>query len=297
MSHQPYVCEKCDYSCNKKCVFDKHLLTRKHKMLPNATKFMSQNEDVIKFPCECGKIFKHKSSMFRHKKKCQIISNNMALTIHDSEKDKPSETNEELKELVCQLITENNEIKNTILKENQELRQQVSELIPRIGNNNNTIKQKFNINVFLNEQCKDAINMNEFIKSIEISLEQLDFTKNNGLCNGLSNAIVHNMNKLGLHERPMHCTDIKRETLYIKEDDKWERDQSQDKIKNAIKKVSSKNYNALKNWKIENPDFIENDRKQDYFAHVISEIGKPLEKVDPKVIKNLCKETYIKEEK
>ena len=182
------------------------------------------------------------------------------------------------------------------MKENNELRAQVSELIPKVGNNNNTINnnQKFNINIFLNEQCKDALNMNEFIKSIEISLEQLDYTKKNGLALGLSNAILENMNKLSLYERPMHCTDIKRETLYIKEEDKWTKDENKEKIKNAIKKASGKNYNALQNWKVKNPDFTDNDLKQDDFTNMVSTIGNLSEEIDNRIIKSLCKETYIK---
>ena len=295
-----FVCQKCDFKCFKKGDYTRHINTIKHKRTTN-TYFDAIDFIKNKLTCECGKTYKHKQSLFNHKKTCTFKENKLILTIQDNmsskETNETNETNEELKELVCKLITENIEIKNTILKENQELRKQVSELIPRIGNNNNTIKQKFNINVFLNEQCKDAINMNDFINSIEISLDQLDYTKKHGLCDGLSNAILQNMNKLSLHERPMHCTDIKRETLYIKDDDKWKRDETKNKIKKAIKKVSVKNYGALKNWKTENPDFIEHDTKQDYFAHVISTIGKPLEKVDPKVIKNLCKETYIKDDK
>ena len=288
-----FRCEKCDYSTCRKSDMTKHYKSKKHIGTYEGTPKLSNM-------CICGKIYKFHSGLYRHKRTCNFKKNNNNLEEHNTlseETNETNETNEELKELVCKLITENIEIKNTILKENQELRKQVSELIPRIGNNNNTIKQKFNINVFLNEQCKDAINMNDFINSIEISLDQLDYTKKNGLCDGLSNAIMQNMNKLSLHERPMHCTDIKRETLYIKDDDKWKRDETKDKIKKAIKKVSVKNYGALKNWKTENPDFIEHDSKQDYFAHVISTIGKPLAKVDPKVIKNLCKETYIKDDK
>lgn len=288
-----FRCEKCDYVTCRKSDMAKHFKSKKHTGTHEGTPKLSNM-------CICGKIYKFHSGLYRHKRTCSFKENNNDLedhNIHYEETSVPNETNEELKKLVCKLITENIEIKNTILKENQELRKQVSELIPRIGNNNNTIKQRFNINVFLNEHCKDAINMNDFINSIEISLDQLDYTKKNGLCDGLSNAIMQNMNKLSLHERPMHCTDIKRETLYIKDDDKWERDETKDKIKRAIKKVSVKNYGALKNWKTENPDFIEHDTKQDYFSHVISTIGKPLEKVDPKVIKNLCKETYIKDNK
>jgi hypothetical protein len=164
-----------------------------------------------------------------------------------------------------------------------------------ITNNTQNNNQKFNINVFLNEQCKDAINMSDFIKSLHITIEQLDFTKQNGLVQGLSKSIIENMNKLSIYERPMHCTDSKRETLYIKEDNEWKKDINKEKIKGAIKKASSKNFNALMDWKILNPDYMNNEDKTDYFTKTISTIGKPTTNIDEKIIKNLCKETYVKE--
>ena len=137
--------------------------------------------------------------------------------------------------------------------------------------------------------------MTDFIKSLHISLEQLDFTKQNGLIDGLSKSIIDNMNKLSLYERPLHCTDVKRETLYIKDENEWTKDASKEKIKKAIKKASGKNYNALQDWKNENPDFLNNDLKTDYFTKTISTIGKTGDATEEKIIKNLCKETYLKD--
>ena len=180
----------------------------------------------------------------------------------------------------------------------------LKELLPLIGNSttnnsttNNTINnnQHFNINVFLNEKCKDAINMSDFIKSIEVSLEQLDYTKTEGLEKGISNVIMENMNKLSVYERPIHCTDLKRETLYIKDNDIWEKDKTKEKIKKAINKTSNKNYTALVKWTEENPDFMEHDDKQLYYAKAMSKIGKPLNGIDDKIVKNVCNNTYIKD--
>ena len=176
--------------------------------------------------------------------------------------------------------------------------EQMNEVLPKIGNNNNNNtniqNNKFNIKVFLNEQCKDAINMSDFIKSLHITIEQLDFTNKKGLADGLSKSIIENMNKLSIYKRPMHCTDTKRETLYIKDDDNWSKDINKEKIKHVIKKASSKNYTALMEWKSLNPDFMNYEDKTDYFTKTISTIGKPINSVDEKVIKNLCKYTYVK---
>jgi len=307
-----FVCEKCNFKCSKKGDYNRHLLTAKHYRLTMANEITSPIYNFFK--CECSKEFKHRSSLSKHKKKCLFLKNvqnnsiieykeNIIETI-DSDKKEDEEENGGLKELVYQLITENNEIKNSLLKENnnlmkenKELREQVTELIPKVGNNNTTNIQnnnKFNINVFLNEKCKDAINMKDFIKSIEITLQQLDYTISTDLEKGISKTIMENMNKLSVYERPLHCTDIKRETLYIKDNDKWEKDKTKSKIKQAINDTSNKNYGALKMWKETNPDFMEDDSKKDYFIKTISTIGKSSNSVDDKIIKKLCKETYVK---
>jgi len=207
----------------------------------------------------------------------------------------------ELKDDNKELKEDNKELKNMIkelIKENAKQQTQISELIPKLGVNNtthnNTQNNKFNINVFLNEQCKDAINLSDFIKSLHVTLDQLDFTKQNGLAQGLSKSIIDNINKLSIYERPMHCTDTKRETLYIKDDDNWSKDGSKEKLKIVIKKTSSKNYNALMDWKNLNPDYINSEDKTDYFTKTISTIGKSTSNIDDKIIKSLCKEIYIK---
>ena len=175
--------------------------------------------------------------------------------------------------------------------------EQIKELIPKLGNNNNNVQNnRFNINVFLNERCKDAINMSDFIKSIQVSLQQLDFTKQNGIVDGLSNVIIENMSKLDLYQRPIHCTDIKRESLYIKDDDTWEKDVNKEKIKKVIKDISTKQFCALSNWTKENPDFQNNELKQNYYTHTLVAIANNKEHNEDKIIKKLCTSSYIKEE-
>ena len=287
-----YKCEKCNYiTCNKKD-FNKHLLTDKHIILTNVDNNSQKIPDKT-FTCGCGKKYKHRQSLSVHKKKCILIIENTGLITIEDKKEilELKEDNKELKE-------DNKELKNMIkelIKENVKQQEQISELIPKIGNNNNNIQNnKFNIQVFLNEQCKDAINMSDFIKSLHITFEQLDFTNKKGLADGLSKSIIENMNKLSIYERPMHCTDVKRETLYIKDNDNWSKENSKEKIKSVINKASSKNFNALLEWKKLNPDYMNSEDKTDYFTKTISTIGKTSSTIDEKVIKNLCKETYVK---
>ena len=299
-NEKKYFCEACDYSTFKKTDFARHLTTLKHKKSQNTYKYLQKNEKSDKneknendeenddenieekFYCRCGRSYKHRQSLFKHQNNC------------DYEEKEPSASGV-TEEQVCRLISQNTEMMlnsfNTIIKE----------IAPQIGtqnNTNNTINnnQRFNINVFLNEQCKDAMNMSDFIKSIEVSLQQLDLTKTMGLEQGITNVIMENMSNLSVYERPIHCTDMKRETIYIKDDDKWEKDGDKTKIKYAIKKTSGKNYDALVKWTKENPDFMDSDDKQRYYALALSKLGKPLDGIDDKVIKKICNQTYIKDD-
>ena len=286
-SSKLFVCLNCNYSTSRESQYTRHLMTPKHK------KIIYDNNNVPKssnnlFTCEiCDKSYMYLSGLSRHKKKCSIIDNSdNSINVINS--------NQELIKSEVDSISESiiiKELKDIIVQQQE----QISELIPKIGNNNNNIQNnKFNINMFLNEQCKDAINMSDFIKSLHITFEQLDFTNKKGLADGLSKSIIENMNKLSIYQRPMHCTDTKRETLYIKDEDSWSKDKSKEKIKGAIKKASSKNFNALMDWKMSNPDYMNSEDKTDYFTKTISTIGKPSSSIDEKVIKNLCKEIYVK---
>tara|TARA_B110001450_G_scaffold44495_1_gene41082 strand:+ start:6216 stop:7145 length:930 start_codon:yes stop_codon:yes gene_type:complete len=297
-----YCCKLCNFKSNKKNDYGKHILTAKHKKI-----MMDNEKPQIKnnfYKCECCKEYKFSSGLSKHKKTCNFIKNkdnNNLIHIEDNKKIiELKEDNKELKEDNKELKEDNKELKNMIkelIKENTKQQTQISELIPKLCVNNtinNTQNNKFNINVFLNEQCKDAINLSDFIKSLHVTLEQLDFTKQHGLAQGLSKSIIDNMNKLSIYQRPMHCTDTKRETLYIKDDDNWSKEGSKEKLKNVIKKTSSKNFNALMDWKFLNPDYINSEDKTDYFTKTISTIGKSTDSIDDKIIKSLCKETYVK---
>jgi hypothetical protein len=288
-----FCCEKCNYNTGSKKDFNKHLSTLKHKNRINDNKITKNNNSFI---CEtCNKEYCYLSGLLRHKKKCNFISNKKNIEIENTFDDNNTLDSSNIKleltnDLIMKILNDNQEMRNIIVKQQE----QISELIPKVGNNNNnTQNNKFNIQVFLNEQCKDAINMSDFIKSLHITIDQLDFTKQNGLAQGLSKSIIDNMSKLSIYQRPMHCTDTKRETLYIKDDNNWSKEGAKEKLKNVINKASSKNYNALMEWKTLNPDYMNNEDKTDYFTKTISTIGKPTSSIDDKVIKLLCKEIYV----
>ncbi len=322
-SSKKWECKLCDYITCRSDNYKKHLQSLKHKNKEN-TKFDEENTkntkekvgkvgNVVKntlsnhnWSCVCGKEYKHASSLWNHKQKCIYIEAEEENEEKCEEIIKhKSEKKLELKDMFLTVVNENKELRSMMVEQQKtimEQSKQMTEIIPKIGNNNSTTNnntinnnQRFSINVFLNEKCKDAINMSDFIKSISVSLEQLDFTKTQGLEKGISNVIMENMNKLSLYERPMHCTDTKRETIYIKDNDTWEKDKDKSKLKNAIRKTSNKNYTALTNWTKENPDFMEDDEKQMFYARAMSTLGKPMDGVDDKIVKKICSNTYLKE--
>ena len=312
-----FVCELCDYRCSKLCNFNKHLTTVKHRYGHNSDKIVTKSSKKVAkssqtiFTCECGKTYRYRQGLSFHKKSCHFIECIIDKSTDIYSHDIPSENII----LDCKLIEPYNiddhsiiaQLKDIIINQQTQLdtqqqickqqQQQIGDLIPRIGNNtitnNTTQNTNYSIKVFLDEKCKDAINMTDFVNSIKVSLEQLEYTKQHGLADGLSKTIMENMNRLSIYERPLHCTDIKRETLYIKDDDKWSKDDSRERMKLAIKGATNANYRTVKEWQLRNPNFRKDDRLTDYFTDMIVKLGRSLDYVDNKVLKNLCKSTYL----
>jgi hypothetical protein len=284
-----FSCENCDYSSSNKKDYNRHLMTRKHLLLTSFNDFEPKKTPT--FVCKvCSKLYNSKVGLWYHNKKCNIESE-ISLNVNSSGIDYNS--------LILNLVNENNELKNAIINENKEWRKTVIDMIPKVGNINNinnTVNnnQKININVFLNEKCKDAISMDDFIKQIEINVKDLLITKDKGLIEGVSNIFIENMNKLSLYERPMHCTDTKRETLYIKQND-WIKDNDKTIIKAAVKKIASKQARSVNKWKDENPDFLSIDKKKDEFIKIVQKTTDDVSDKEDKIIKNICKDVHISE--
>lgn len=298
-SNYKFHCNKCDYYTNKKSDFNRHNNSIKHMSYQNA--HFAHNAHFHLFECMCGKKYKYKQGLSNHKKKCNIENND---EINNENTNVIFESKNNLENLVVQLISENNEIKNTLIRENQELKQQLieqsnhlTEILPKIGNTTNITNnnQKLNINVFLNEKCKDAITMKDFVEQIEISLKNLLTTKDKGLGIGLSNIITENMNKLSIYERPIHCTDKKRETLYIK-NSTWEKDKDLEKTKELFKGLQSKQFKTMKKWIEEHPNYMNDDNLKHEYIILVNKCSSSLNDHENKIMKNLCENTYIKDE-
>ena len=280
---QNFLCEICDFECSKQSEYDRHLLTAKHQ---NRTILNEKTPKNAEFVCECGKIYKFRNSLWYHKKKCTV---NNVITVRSD--DTPSEPTLEY------LLKENLEMK----RDNLEMKQMMMEVVGKIGNTtnnttNNTMNNQFNINMFLNETCKNAMNLSDFIERIEISHDDLENNAQLGFVNGMTKILMDNLKLLTIHERPIHCTDVKRETLYVKDEDVWDKKHSNEKLENAIQEVSRKSLKSLIDWKKTNPDYDDLDsefsKKSIYMQQHSSGLCQK-ESFYPKIIHNLAKENSI----
>ena len=229
-----FICETCDYKCCRKSDYIKHESTSKHQSHLNKTVPKS-------YTCDCGLVYKHRQSLNVHKKKCVVI-------------EKPDNMST-LTNMVIELVKSNNDLQKQVV----ELCKGGTNVNTINGNNNNN--KSFNINLYLAEQCKDAINFSEFINSIEVSREDLENNAQLGFVNGISKIILDHLKQLKSNERPIHCTDLKRETMYIKDENKWNKEENDAKLNSAIQSVSRKSVGTLMNWKGENEDYRDMDSK------------------------------------
>ena len=291
-----YVCENCNFKCSKKSNFDKHLLTRKHKILTNPNEKMPKN--AAAFQCECGKVYKHNSTLSSHKKKCTFIIETTKSEIVPIQSE-----NNDYKHLLMQAMNEMKEQRQEFIDEMKKKDQMLAhkdelmgQMIDKVGNTTNNTSNNLNINMFLNEECKDAINFSDFIEKIEISHHDLENNAQLGFVNGITKILMDNLKQLNLYQRPIHCTDTKRETLYIKDDNKWGKTDSDKKLEGAIQEVSRKSIGSLLQWKQNNPDYenIDSDfSKKCISMQMESTASAKRNTFYPKIIHNLARENAL----
>ena len=279
-----FFCCKCNYFCNTKFLYDQHLQTKKHSNKKNVSKKVSK-----KISCICGKQYIHNSSYSRHIKKCILYLKSNANNIIDN------------KDIIKYDIKENSKEKDVnikmmlreILRENKELKGELKNL--KVNNTNN-----ININVFLNETCKDAMNFTDFINNIELSVKDLEYSGKYGYVKGVSNILVKNLTDIEPSQRPLHCSDMKRMSFYVKDDNSWGRDTNNKKIDKSIDDITAKQHKILKEWTKNNPNYENSKEKlEEYFTIVRSLVGggtKEQENINKmRIIKNVSNETNIKE--
>jgi len=314
-----FFCNNCLYGCNNKTNFKKHKNTYKHLKLIDASLGLPKKLSE-KFICErCNKTFKHRQSLYRHKKLCKsdicklskiiqnypkVIQNKFVCKCGKSYKYSSGLCKHKTKCKHLYNVNENTEIvpknnvekllekliekNNDILEENKDLRKEIKNL--KLGNtminsnNTNNTNNSFNINMFLNEKCKNAMNIEDFVEKIKLSLEDLQFTKDNGYAKGISNIFIKNLNDMDVTERPIHCSDQKRLQFYVKNDNEWTKDKNNEKIDNTIEKVSRKQIKSIQEWVEANPDYTESDAKMEEYFTLVRSITQPN---DDKNLKNI----------
>ena len=297
-SNQLFFCESCDYTTYKKFNYDKHILTAKH------IKSMFSNENVAKVATDlndtyicykCNKKYKDNSGLWRHKKKCfNEVKNEV--------KNKSSLTNDSnAQELIQYLMKENSEFKQLLIDQSKQMSEISTKAIENAGHNHiNSHNKTFNLQVFLNETCKNAINISDFIDQLQVSISDLEETGRLGFAEGISKIFINGLKQMDIPDRPLHCSDIKRETIYIKDNNQWTKDSDENPLLvNAIKHVSSKNMKKINDWKKINPDHSDSSSKaNDKYLKIICESmsGSTKEESDKnykKIVKKIVKESVI----
>jgi len=281
-----FSCLICDYYTSNKKDYNKHISTVKHCRLTNTKGFANENPQNPTYDktylCNCGKSYKHMSSLCKHKNKCNFIQ------------DKESEFSD--KELIMMLLKENKELKTMMIEQQNIVLGIAKNGTCNITNSNN---KTFNLNFFLNETCKDAMNIMDFVDSIKLQLSDLENVGKLGYVEGISNIITNNLKALDITQRPVHCTDKKRDILYIKDENKWgKEDEDKRKIRKVIKRIASKNALMLPKFKEKYPDCVKSSSpySDQYNKLIVEAMGGPgdnnIEKED-KIIKNIVKNVTI----
>ena len=279
-----FICESCDFKCSKQSDWNRHIMTAKHKKLINPNNFTPKNAESL-FSCDCGKVYKHMSSLCAHKKKCSGESLYIdGINIKDKDA------------LVLHLLKQNGELQNKLIELSKE--KSITNNNTNNTNSHNTTNNAFNLNFFLNETCKNAMNISDFVSSIKLNIEDLENTGRQGYIEGISNIIVKNLKALDITKRPVHCTDKKRETVYIKDEDKWEKDEDKSQMHKLIKKVAFKNVNMFAKFKEEHPDCMKyhskyNDQYQKIVYESMGGKGDNDFEKNEKIIKNVLKEVVV----
>ena len=312
-----FICDKCDFKSHKKSDFERHILTAKHKRLTSMSTNYAETvcDHKSRHNCACGKVYNSRQSLYRHRKTCNRTATPLkCATIIDDSQEIPN-SNSLSNDTISALLQDNVEMRKTIMQQQEQLLQQqerhhneMKELIPQIqqvtninNNCNNTTNNRFNLNFFLNEQCKDAISRQNFIENLNIGIPELEHMGNVGYVQGMMSIFSNTLGAMDIYKRPLHCTDLKRETLYIKQGNTWKKDtEDKTELKKLIKTVEYKNYGSLRLWEREHPEAFECDTQDNIdYMRISNESLGGFDSTDAiklgKIMKHVVREVYIKQ--
>jgi hypothetical protein len=307
-----FECDVCDYSTSNKKDYAKHITTPKHMKMTTMVTYDDNKSPYM--VCSCGNSYKYRQGLSRHKKTCiDVIKSDIVNTSQTQIQPTPSmhtSSDDMQTSLILELVKQNQEFKNLLIQQSNQMIEQNKTIIEvaknsqinnTINNNNtNSNNKTFNLNFFLNETCKDAMNMKDFIKSLELSMPELEKMGEIGFAEGMSRVFVDRLNSLDITKRPIHCSDVKREIIHIKDDNKWERDNANlDRLRKIIKQLTHKNILRVDDWKKANPGCTEyNSRKNDQYLRINMEAIGPVDEVEVKrdfgkIIRRVAEHTAI----
>jgi hypothetical protein len=283
-----YECVICHYLTSRKSQWERHLQTKKHK------KQKYNQIQPKKFHCACGKIYKYRASLFNHKKKCDepACNKKILLNIHDENIINDPNYLSDIEEKSGITPLSDKQIIAKLLEKNDKLIKTIQNMAPNIGNNNNNTN-KFNLNLFLNERCKNAISLKDFVGSLNVQLQDLEYTMHNGIAEGITEVFVNGLKQLNMYERPIHCTDQKRSTMYIKDDNEWGKDNEHEKLKDSIISINRKHITAIKEWESKHPNWEKNDRMTAEYMKMIQTLTSNNSITENLIIKQVAKEVII----
>jgi hypothetical protein len=300
-----FDCSFCHFKCCKNADWLRHISTDKHNRRVNGNTM--EILEIKKNACKCGKIYSTNSGLWKHSKTCKF-EDKANLDTRDEKTNTTSNEVLELKEIMKYLMKENLEMKHMMMAQHTSTQNMMMDVIKTgthntTNNNTNSHNKTFNLNLFLNETCKDALNISEFVSSIKVSLTDLENTGRQGYVEGISNIILKNLNNLEQYQRPIHCSDFKREVIYIKDNDKWEKEgEEKPLLTKAIKVIANENIKKIMEWKENNPDCTNSEsKKNNLYLKIVSNSMNGSDKEEgtkniTKIISNVAKETIIQKE-
>ena len=317
-----FSCEQCNFKCSKKSDFDRHVLTAKHKNRTNRTEKTPKNAE--KFECICGKIYKARNSLWYHKQRCKhkesVIDNNNInekIDIAASPSELSNQSN-----LVLELLRENKEFKELMVEQNKQMQDtqkllcqaqsqlqdtqtQIVEIckegkiINNTTNNTTNHNTQFNLNFFLNDTCKDAMNITDFLGNLDVHIDEIEYIGKHGYVNGMTKMIMERLKEMDITKRPIHCTDVKRETMYIKDKDEWCKDTEElTKLRRILNSISMNNYRTVPAWQTAHPDSEVMDSRNYNFCYkmmrlILGDVEDEQIRLDNKIIKTIAKDLFV----
>ena len=291
-----YSCKECNFKCSKLSNYNSHLLTANHQILTNTYTKIPKNANA--YSCECGKEYKHRQSLNNHKKQCTYKMPEIPTA---EMKEFVEETQEPtgIHSMIGTLVKENQDFKQLLIEQSSQMMEMAknSQTINNTTNNNNN---QFNLNIFLNDTCKDAMNISDFLGNLNINIDEIEYIGHNGYVNGMTKMIMDRLKDMDITKRPIHCTDIKRETMYIKDQDEWSKDTDElTKLRKILSRITMNNYRTVPQWKTAHPKCEEMDTRDYNFCYkmmrvILGDVEDAQVKMDNKIIKTMAKGLFCK---